>query len=367
MCMFVSKNKNYGEEVIVNKYNMNTIEIFVAKDFSFLLQYVNPISHVKVKDAFEQGKTHYYIGTYSGECVLLPKEGMVVPYDSVIHVDLHTYFIETIMNHNGIRYYFLRHKDFLNDITFVVQGLDKPTTLTTVCMAFLFGKVVLSTWNVYNFEDIKSRVQSRNIHNNQNVYYQVYTTLWGLRKVKSRFAIKIRSDEIWSDFTEFNKTMKNHPDKLCCSNIYLRKVCHYPYHTSDHVIGGRTIEMLKMFQKAYDLLEENKMFREKWFSGCIWVPEQVLTISYLLMFHKKSELTESNCRSIVLKHFKSVEIISFRNFKITFTHYRPIQRRYRLVKKISGDKYYETRETISIYDYSEKAPKVIELNSLDDL
>ena len=73
-----------------------------------------------------------------------------------------------------------------------------------------FKEIVFSTWNSpaeINIEDVKI-IQNplpiiNDFHNSQNIYFQVCSTIYGLENIKSRFVIKARSDEYFSNLKNF--------------------------------------------------------------------------------------------------------------------------------------------------------------------
>ena len=54
----------------------------------------------------------------------------------------------------------------------------------------------------------------KNMYSNANINYHVASTLNGLKKVTTKYAIKLRSDEYYSDLSKFVEKIKNNPEKV---------------------------------------------------------------------------------------------------------------------------------------------------------
>ena len=151
---------------------------------------------------------------------------------------------------------------YINDVTEEMIFKNRGT----------FKEIVFSTWNSsakINLEDVKI-IQNplpkiNDFHNSQNIYFQVCSTIYGLENIKSRFVIKARSDEYFSNlklFVEKNSNTK----KLILSNIFLKDVSYAKFHISDHLFLGETKLLLKSFKllKTYlELREDNPTYNIK--------------------------------------------------------------------------------------------------------
>lgn len=275
----------------------NTLYNYVDTSFAEILEYTNG----SVWKCNQYGNNiDYYFGGYRSDLQLIKPNGMVI-IDRYNQVEKQVrmwdlYILETVYSFEKCRYLFFRKKGVqpkYNDVTIVIQGGDTPTTIISICLAFINANIVISTWNQYNFSKIEQIVKNFGYHNRSNIYYQIYTTLEGLKKVKStKFTIKIRSDEIYSNYDYLAKLMVKQPEHLITGNQFIRPNWKYPYHISDHLIGGKTENLLIMFSNAKQLIESRKV-HHLFFDKYRQVPEQVLTVSYLLglnPYHKFSPL-----------------------------------------------------------------------------
>ncbi len=78
----------------------------------------------------------------------------------------------------------------------------------------------------------------------QNLEYQLVSTLNGLNLTETKYAIKVRGDEYWTDIDKMFHSLKS-DEKLLCSSMFFRPLnCPYPFHIGDHIICG-TVENMK--------------------------------------------------------------------------------------------------------------------------
>ena len=165
------------------------------------------------------------------------------------------------------------------DVTIVMQG---PLTNYWGAMAEglehidtykeYVGKIIISTWS-YSLERFKKNVLERIIeaesialiaddikkyedfYNNSNVCYQIATSLNGMKKVKTKYAIKMRCDDYHTDLSKIIELMKSHPERLTSHNFLFNPDCVEQFHPSDHMAGGLTENILNMYQTAYDICD----------------------------------------------------------------------------------------------------------------
>lgn len=185
--------------------------------------------------------------------------------------------------------------------TVVIQGKLTPDTPKTVAHYRNFGKVIVSTWNnnavlleeVSRIPDvtlIASDDPPYRAYNNQHIYCQCYTTLQGLRCVRTKYAIKARSDEFYYNLDPFiNKVIKN-PNKLVTNNIFFRHDREAKFHPSDHLVGSSTRNMMLTYRGM------DKVLRKYWYSKMIKGVElglsRDLTLDNLLNMQNRKPLGE---------------------------------------------------------------------------
>lgn len=151
----------------------------------------------------------------------------------------------------------------IKDLTIILQGRCEDETMALWRKNYSDWNVIISTWydNNINFDLppnwqlVKSQYPNRYAPF-QNVDYQITSTIYGLSKVTTNYAIKLRADEYWSNLHIVYEKMKSNEDKILCSSIFFRKLGLYPYHISDHILCGTTENLKIMFDGAHSNLIE---------------------------------------------------------------------------------------------------------------
>lgn len=178
------------------------------------------------------------------------------------------------------------------DFTLMIQGPFNNTAIEGYkenkdC----FINAVYSTWK--NKNEVSNELESEitlktsslpsveGKYNGANIYYQVVSTLEGLKEVKTPYVFKHRSDEKYSNLglvlNQFN------PNKLLCSNIFFRPLSYASYHISDHFFVGRTKNLIKAFSDFKSYLDEGNEDRHGILENK-YSPEQLLGIFYINSF-----------------------------------------------------------------------------------
>jgi hypothetical protein len=94
-----------------------------------------------------------------------------------------------------------------------------------------------------------------NVYQNQNVYYQTYTTFKGVRKVDTPYVLKLRTDQWYGNLIPMFETVRANPNKYNCVNLHFRPDSLFKYHPSDKLIGTNTKDMLNTFALALHRVE----------------------------------------------------------------------------------------------------------------
>lgn len=144
-----------------------------------------------------------------------------------------------------------------DDCTVVIQGPINKLLSKSIPKYLERYKVVLSSWEPENEEErnILNDARSYNIEitlekskeyqwfNRSNIYRQSRTTLNGLYKVKTKFAVKVRTDCYFSELS--NLIDKIEEDRLTITDIYMNY--EYPFHISDYILGSTRDSLLLTF------------------------------------------------------------------------------------------------------------------------
>ena len=179
-----------------------------------------------------------------------------------------------------------------DDITIVLQGplntrggsmsrgvYNIPTYLQFV------GAAIISTWKDPSIKPSKRFLKNNNttyieddpkkyskMVNWMNMNLQIASSLNGLKKVKTKYAIKVRCDEKYEDLSVFIDTMKKNPNLLTTQEPFYRHT-QKRHWISDHVMGGLTTKMAEMFELAYDRCYNHEVPMEP---GSEYAPEHLL-------------------------------------------------------------------------------------------
>lgn len=122
--------------------------------------------------------------------------------------------------------------------------------------------------------------------NNFRGWFQVKSIYEGLKLVKTPYVLKVRADYWVGNLDPFVKKMSDYPDKYVTNNMYFRPDTFAKYHISDHMVGGKTEDMLEGYRLSCWRLENNsKELREcyndhRFFDNDKWMyPIQGHTVS----------------------------------------------------------------------------------------
>ena len=238
----------------------------------------------------------------------------------------------------------------MNDVTIIIQGPMGQKIANGLAKGIKnletyvqFGKIIISTWknnpirpskkflSKHNITMIESDPDIyKNMYSNANMNYQVASTLNGLKKVDTKYVIKIRSDEYYSDLSKFIEKIKNNPEKIITNNFFFSQDDYEPFHPSDHVIGGTTENLLSMFNYAFKVCSKELgsiPLASNYFNLPNWrnrdgnrqvSPETFLCFCYLLSKGVKLDLKKS--KEIMKKYYDVVPVTSMGSFICKFQH-----------------------------------------------
>ena len=218
------------------------------------------------------------------------------------------------------------NKDNINceEITALVQGPYNISSLENLEQNKILKNIIYSTWfdnsklpTDSTLKFVRSKLPNvEYIYNGANIYYQIVSTLEGLKKVKTKYTFKLRSDEKYSNLDKVIKDFD--PDKLMCANIYFRPIKYASYHISDHFFLGNTKILLETFTKLkeyFDIgLGDNLNILHNKYSA-----EQLIAIFYIVS-HKKisieSLINKKNDKKFVYKVMKEYfDVFDVKNLK----------------------------------------------------
>jgi hypothetical protein len=196
------------------------------------------------------------------------------------------------------------------DTSFVIQGPLHEHTVFTVLYAAPYGTICLGIWED-DFKDIKAHAEETNVDNYYNKYFQIVSTLKGLVHVKTPYVVKLRADEYFLNFIPFLTKLKSFPPhQILTSNIYFKKADNWPYHISDHIIGGKREYIISMFLSALQNCQTKSLL------GI--TPEVHLAVSYLQQFGEVHPQDRNILKIIPLMHlfFDLFPVRLFEDYKM---------------------------------------------------
>jgi hypothetical protein len=306
------------KENFVNK--SDKLRIYISDEFINLKQYFNKLDFIEIVDDINDYCLDYIYCSHNSIYFVPPKKGLIIK-GNIESINTSNCIKEFKYTYDNNNYYFLRNKNssyIFNDLSFIVQGLDTENTIELLSILFIYAKIILSTWSQYDFNNIKKQVETKYIYNNNNIYYQVYTTLNGLEKVSTLYSVKIRSDEFYLDFNTFINSLYEHPNKIVVADITIRRSQKIAYKFCDHIIGGLTKNLLDMFKQASYLITNN-IANTTLFHYDTWSSQQILSLGYLSNVYPMNTLSIDKSESLMTKHFLYINVYSFKMFKIIYT------------------------------------------------
>tara|TARA_R110000824_G_scaffold349950_1_gene536843 strand:+ start:229 stop:1026 length:798 start_codon:yes stop_codon:yes gene_type:complete len=225
------------------------------------------------------------------------------------------------------------------DVTLVLQG---PTVSLSGRLGAAFkninnyqkyvSKIIVSTWSHHNVKPSSSMLKKHNIgyiednieqytdyYNDANIAYQCISSLNGMDLVDTKYVIKARCDEKYTDLSKFIEVMKASPDKLTTNNFLFVNDDWLQFHPSDHVMGGTTDNMKGMFETATATCQKNGKksrltgkdmgiadYRNGMLDNSLIPPETLLLLSFLK--HKNVSIDCSKSIDIMKEHCELVEL-----------------------------------------------------------
>jgi len=217
----------------------------------------------------------------------------------------------------------------MENTSIIIQG-----KLEQDCYDFYVAKyrncsVIISTWTdstidfsnlPKNFKLVLAPLPAES--GDQNINYQLISTLNALDLVKTKYVIKMRGDEYWSYPENIYQSIINQPDKLHCSSVFFRAWQYCEYHMSDHIIAGTFQNIKLLFQKTKENWDSFRLNVSKWkvngqFKGFIHThaPEERLTKSYLEA-KEPDKFEKEDGRNLMKKYFSILDIQFLKPYKI---------------------------------------------------
>lgn len=159
-------------------------------------------------------------------------------------------------------------------ISFIIQGFLTQETYDFYSEKYPDIHKVFSTWTDTNVTFFDYQKQKILINNNpkkgfgrQNLNLQVFSTMKGLELVNTKYVIKLRGDEKYSNLESLLHILSLNDFKTYTVPVFFRKWNNYAFHISDHLIAGTTENLKLMFNESWktitcsEKLKKHTLFR----------------------------------------------------------------------------------------------------------
>lgn len=212
----------------------------------------------------------------------------------------------------------------MNDLTIIIQGPLNVVSLGKLDNYTKFGRVIVSSWTGSHEAVERSAVEAcraagaklllsappvvADTLNPQNTYYQAYSTLTGLKHTDTRFAIKFRSDEFYTDLSAVIEKLHNDPFRILSGSVYFRRDAQHRFHCGDHIIAGDRQIMTRGFRRVVTTCETLMPIPGPWQP----LPEQLITRGLLMAKGERPGIGHS--RDLMLRHFAPLSLRLFGAF-----------------------------------------------------
>lgn len=205
------------------------------------------------------------------------------------------------------------------NFTIVIQGKTNKECLKKNIENTCGIPVVVSTWRGDEAPERENVIKSMMPTNfgMHNYMLQLVSTIKGMKKVRTKYAIKVRGDEFYN-YTKLVEAVEANKDMVFVAPVFFRKMsyCRHPYHISDHLMAGRTDHLLDMF-KAAKVKYESTMSE----NDC---KEWGLTVAHMrnMGFEKFEDLNAG--KEEMKKSFGIVKMKDLKPYRVTANCYRKV-------------------------------------------
>ena len=217
----------------------------------------------------------------------------------------------------------------MENVTVIIQGRLLQESYDFYIKNYKDFPVIISTWvdNKISFKDLPSNFrvvlsQYPKDFGDQNLHLQIISTLSGLDMVNTKYTIKIRGDEYWSNLQYIDLCIKSVSNKIWTSSIFFRAWQYSEYHISDHIIAGTTDNLKLMFSESKKIFDNGELNLSKWkVDGKMhkWVkthaPEERITKAYLRVV-EFDKFEKVDGRILMKNHFDILNIDMMKPYKI---------------------------------------------------
>lgn len=215
----------------------------------------------------------------------------------------------------------------IDDLTIIIQGPLNNKSINNLKNYEKYGKVIFSGYDSCDANMlpgsstlVRNRIPEEPFYNYGNIFLQSLSTLGGLKAADTKYSIKVRSDESYENLQRIIDELSLDDDKIITNNVFFKNHGSYHYHIGDHMMLGKTENLIRMFQGAIEFCYKYK--EERYpppISGDklglpfgLMVTEKLLTVLYLQS--RGENPTRDNHKELIRKYFGMVRVSEFGRF-----------------------------------------------------
>jgi len=197
--------------------------------------------------------------------------------------------------------------------------LCSPKKQTTYLFNEVLSMVECKDYNlsIIFYEDIiKSEFDNR-----ANRYYHFLSVDSALKLCNTKYTIKLRSDEYYSNLDPFYYTIVKNNSKIITNDVFFRNSTYHNYHPSDHLVGGRTELMSNIYAMARNLCENQDNYKKSDLLKKVSVidfnsfcPEQILGFCAITQINDEEKIEKLSNIELMKSSFEIVKSDSLGSF-----------------------------------------------------
>ena len=283
----------------------------------------------------------------------------------------------------------------MDDLTIILQGVVDPLQIELWKANHKNSKVIISTWVdcTFNFDGwlpknwklIINPYPLLRFAPTANLDYQIISTLGALNVVDTKWVIKMRADEYWSNLDKIYDKMQSNSEKIVSSSMFFRKWGMYPFHCGDKILGGTNDNVTLMFESTLHNLEiklwDYKIPESQLGFGYIIAKDTSLNSQYLKEqlndFSDKRLTQELSVESITTSIYKGLEIVTQKSFGILTNEFNHSAKKIyfddikkeldymaNILTNVSGDIANFRFKPLDVKPYMQKWFEIIDVNEL---
>lgn len=223
------------------------------------------------------------------------------------------------------------------DFSVLIQGPINHISLKNLDKYSEYGPVVVSTWaseeitSTVKKQDVKFIINQLPDKKDNSLYIKDSTFYWaicsmyhGLKNVETKYVVKTRSDESFSELEPFIEPFLLDDKKMVCGNCFVQKFEKKQFHIGDHIFISKTKTLLDAVSTLRDIYN-GKAEKHTWAQQGPYSAEQVLAFAFLnsngvrvpTVINGQEQPGE---RDVFCENFHVVDVNEVSKFKLQWNH-----------------------------------------------